>query len=200
MKTMNSNKLLELLQHEVKLIILQANKWNQLPLELLQYQPGENKWSIAQVIQHLNFYSRHYIPAIEKKLHYNNYVVSTEFKPGWLGDYFTKLMQPSADNTITKKMKAPKNAAPVAVPDAKAELYEFISHQHQLLNILSIAKNVDLNKTRVSTSLSSLIKLKLGDTFRFFVAHEQRHAVQVNNILEAIRHPAHEKNLPLQQV
>ena len=55
MKTMNSNKLLELLQHEVKLIILQANKWKQLPLELLQYQPGENKWSIAQVIEHLNF-------------------------------------------------------------------------------------------------------------------------------------------------
>lgn len=200
MKTMNSNKLLELLQHEVKLIILQANKWKQLPPELLQYQPGENKWSIAQVIQHLNFYSRHYIPAIENKLHYNNYVVSTEFKPGWLGNYFTKLMQPSADNTIAKKMKAPKNATPVAVPHAKTELDEFISHQHQLLNILSIAKNADLNKTRVPTSLSSLIKLKLGDTFRFFIAHEQRHAVQVNNILEAIRHPAHEKNLPLQQV
>ena len=109
-------------------------------------------------------------------------------------------MQPSAGNTIAKKMKAPKNATPVAVPNSQEELDEFISHQHQLLNILSIAKNVDLNKTRVPTSLSSLIKLKLGDTFRFFIAHEQRHAVQVNNILEAIRHPAHEKNLPLQQV
>jgi len=200
MKTINSNKLLELLQHEVKLIILQANKWKQLPAELLQYQPGENKWSIAQVIQHLNFYSRHYIPAIESKLHYNTYVASSAFKPGWLGDYFTKLMQPSAGNTITKKMKAQKNATPVAVPNAQQELDEFISHQHQLLNILSIAKNVDLNKTRVATSLSSLIKLKLGDTFRFFIAHEQRHAVQVNNILESIKHPAYERSLPLQEV
>lgn len=200
MKTINSNKLLELLQHEVKLIILQANKWKLLPAELLQYQPAENKWSIAQVIQHLNFYSRHYIPAIENKLHYNTCVAATEFKPGWLGDYFTKLMQPSADNTIAKKMKAPKNATPVAVPHAQEELDEFINHQHQLLNILSIAKNVDLNKTRIPTLLSSMIKLKLGDTFRFFIAHEQRHAVQVNNILATIKHPAHERNLPLQQV
>lgn len=200
MKTMNSDKLLELLQHEVKLIILQANKWKQLPAELLQYQAAPDKWSIAQVIQHLNFYSRHYIPAIESKLHYNTYVTSSVFRPGWLGDYFTKLMQPSAGNTITKKMKAQKNATPVAVPNAQEELEEFINHQHQLLNILRIAKNVDLNKTRVPTSLSSLIKLKLGDTFRFFIAHEQRHAVQVNNILESIRHPAYERNLPLQEV
>lgn len=200
MKLINSNALLEILQNEVKTIILQANKWKLLPAELLQYQPAENKWSIAQVIQHLNFYSRHYITAIENKLHYHTSTAASEFKPGWLGDYFTKLMQPSPNNTIAKKMKAPKNAMPVAVPDAQAELDEFINHQHQLLNILGIAKNVDLNKTRIPTSLSSMIKLKLGDTFRFFIAHEQRHAVQVNNILEATRYPMFDRKLPLQEV
>jgi hypothetical protein len=28
--------------------------------------------------------------------------------------------------------------------------------------------------------------LKLGDTFRFIIAHEQRHFVQIRNTLEAV--------------
>jgi uncharacterized damage-inducible protein DinB len=187
----NSNALVESLLADVRQILLQANQLKQSPLLLLQKQPAPGKWSVAQVLEHLNFYSRHYITAIEQKLHLNQSDPDIDFHPGWLGNYFTNLMKPKEGNNISKKMKAPKNALPSAQPDAKEMLDEFISHQHHLLSLLQIAKTANLEKIRIPTSLSKFIDLRLGDTFRFFIAHEQRHFVQIETILKSLK-PASE--------
>ena len=181
----NSNALLENLQADTRQIILQANQLLQLPSAALQQQPVPEKWSVAQVLEHLNIYSRHYVNAIEQKLHLNQTEPNVSFSPGWLGNYFTNLMKPKADNTIAKKMKAPKNSIPSTQPDAAKMLQEFIQYQHQLLNLLQIAKSANLEHIRIPTTLSKLISLKLGDTFRFFIAHEQRHFLQIQNTLTA---------------
>ena len=183
---MYSHTLLEQLQTDVREVLLQAQQLQHLPNHILTREPAPGKWSIAQVLEHLNFYSRHYILAIEHKLHLHQTEPQVKFTPGWLGNYFTNLMKPGADNTISKKMKSPKNALPSVQPDAKLVLDEFINHQHHLLNLLQLAKTADLNSIRIPTSLSKFIALKLGDTFRFFVAHEQRHLIQIKNVLMSI--------------
>lgn len=183
---MYSHTLLEQLQTDVREVLLQAQQLQHLPNHMLTREPAPGKWSIAQVLEHLNFYSRHYILAIEQKLHLHQTEPQVKFAPGWLGNYFTNLMKPGADNTISKKMKSPKNALPSVQPDAKLVLDEFINHQHHLLNLLQLAKTADLNSIRIPTSLSKFIALKLGDTFRFFVAHEQRHLIQIKNVLMSI--------------
>ncbi len=116
-------------------------------------------------------------------MHLNQSGPNTDFTPGWLGNYFTKLMKPNESNTISKKMKAPKNAIPSAQPNIKVVLEEFIHHQHHLINLLQIAKRANLDYISIPTSLSRFISLKLGDTFRFFIAHEQRHFVQIESVL-----------------
>lgn len=180
----NSNALLDSLQTDVRAILLQANQLKHLPVHLLQQQPTQHGWSVAQVLEHLNIYSRYYIAAIEQKLHLNQSGPNTLFTPGWLGNYFTQLMKPREDNSIPKKMKTPKNAFPSEQPNAKTMLDEFISHQHHLLNLMQISKTASLDYIRIPTSLNKFITMKLGDTFRFVVAHEQRHFVQINNILK----------------
>ncbi|HEX4957436.1 MAG TPA: DinB family protein [Lacibacter sp.] len=186
----NSNSLIESLLADVRELILEAEQLKALPASVMHLQPKAHQWSVAQVLEHLNIYSRFYINAIEQKLHLNQSDPNTDFTPGWLGNYFTNLMKPGADKRITKKMKAPKNAVPSAQPDAQKMLEEFINHQHHLLNLLQIAKTANLDYNRIPTSLSKLISLKLGDTFRFFIAHEQRHFVQISNVMKAL-HPAH---------
>jgi hypothetical protein len=182
MKKINSQKLIVVLEEEVRQVLLQAIKLKNEPAKKILMQPAPGKWSIAQVLEHLNIYSRHYMDAIEKKLHHHETHTSQFFYPGLLGNYFTGLMKPGVNNLIAKKMKAPKNAIPSAKPDATATLEEFIAHQHHLLKLLQIAGSANLNSIKIPTSLSSLLKLKLGDTFRFFIAHEQRHFVQIDNI------------------
>lgn len=189
MKKINSQQLLDSLQADVRQIILQACQLQHLSTEYLERQPDPNGWSIAQVLEHLNFYSRHYIMAIEKSIHLNQSRPGEYFSPGWLGDYFTRLMKPGADNSISKKMKAPGNALPSARPEARQVLDEFIQWQHQLITLLQISRSVNLESIRIPTSLNKMLKLKLGDTFRFYLAHEQRHFVQIRNILKVFHLP-----------
>lgn len=188
MKQINSNTLLELLQNDVRELLLQCTQLQHTDPALLIQQPTEGKWSVAQVLEHLNIYARYYIIAIEQKLHLNQSGANLVFTPGWLGNYFTQLMKPAADNSLKSKMKAPSNAVPSAQPSAQAMLNEFITHQHHLLNLLQIARTANLDYIRVATTLSKLITLKLGDTFRFFIAHEQRHFLQIENTLKDL-HP-----------
>jgi uncharacterized damage-inducible protein DinB len=189
MKSINSNQLLETLKSEVRRVILEGEQLKNLSPALLEQAPAAGRWSIAQVLEHLNLYSRHYIPSIEKSLHFHPGAPQETFKPGWLGNYFTNLMKPAVNGTIRKKMKAPKNGLPSPQPNSKQMLEEFLQHQHQLLNLLNIAKKANLGNTRVPTSLSSWITLKLGDTFRFFVAHEQRHFIQIENCIKELQQP-----------
>ena len=182
MKPINSNELINSLQADLREIILMANQLERYSATELEKEPEPGKWSVAQVLEHMNIYSRYYLDAIEQKLHLNSSEATTEFRPGWLGNYFTGLMKPSKGNRVTRKMNAPKNARPSQQPDSQKVLKEFLEHQHRLLHLLEICREANLD-TRIPTSLTALIKLKLGDTLRFFIAHEQRHFVQIGNAL-----------------
>jgi uncharacterized damage-inducible protein DinB len=186
MKAINSQVLLDTLMADTRQLILEANKLQHLPAALLQVSPAPGKWSVAQVLEHLNFYSSFYLKAIEEKLHHHQASANSIFKPGWLGNYFTNMMKPTDACTVKNKMKAMKSATPMPQVDAKAALVQFITDQHTLLNLLQIARTADLNRLRVPTSLSKMLTFKLGDTFRFFIAHEQRHRVQWENVLKEL--------------
>jgi DinB superfamily len=152
--------------------------------QLLQ-QPAAGGWSLAQVMEHLNVYCRHYLPLIELAIKQGSGVRNT-YQSGWLGEYFTKLMQPLPDGTITKKMQAPANAKPVQALNALEVKHEFEHHQHHLIKLLQEAHRADWQKVRIPTSLSQWIRLRMGDTLRFFVAHEYRHLLQMQRILKQV--------------
>ena len=150
--------------------------------DLLNQQPALNSWSIAQVLEHLNFYSRSYHARVAEKLSAAG-TQQTAFKSGWLGNYFTKMMQPKKDGAVVNKMSAPKDSRPAEVLDGPAVVGEFIGHQQELLKLLDTGKDISV---RVPTSISSLIKLQAGDTFRFLIAHQQRHLAQARRAAKAL--------------
>lgn len=179
--------MLEQLQADVRQLILAAGYLQTESNGILTRQPGAGKWSVAQVLEHLNSYGRYYLPAIEKSMTGDVLPATTWYKAGWLGDYFTRMMRPGTDGKISNKMKAPKDHTPVLVPDAKAVLNTFMDQQYTLLNLLEEAKMKDIGKIRTPVSISRFIKLKTGDTFRFLIAHQQRHFVQISYTLKQIK-------------
>jgi hypothetical protein len=183
----NSNALLDDLMADVRQILLEGAKLENINALTMQQQPSPGRWSVAQILEHLNFYSHFYLKAIEDKLHQNPHKPSEYFNPGWFGNYFTNMMKPTENETIKNKMKALKNATPPLEIDGHKALRQFIHDQHNLLNLLRIAKSSNLGKIKVPTSITKLISLKLGDTFRFFIAHEQRHILQIKNTLKQIK-------------
>jgi hypothetical protein len=158
----------------------------QLPAELLVKQPEPGRWSVAQVIEHLNTYGRFYLPELQKAINAHNGTATGYFVPGWLGGYFTNSMRPKTDGTITHKMKTVKNHNPAPALDGTKVLQEFEQQEITLLQLLDKAKQVNINRIRIPVSIMPLLKLKMGDVFGFIIAHHQRHFVQIENTLKAI--------------
>ena len=186
MKNLDSKKFLETLKAETRQYILTLNRLRQEDPENLLEQPSTDKWSVAQVLEHLNTYSRYYLPLIASKINENREKPERVFESGWLGSYFIKSMLPKAGK-VTNKMKAPKGHRPVSDLDNKVVLDEFEKHQQHLLQLLEKAENRNLNKIRIPISISWFIKINLGDTFGFLIAHQQRHFVQIANTLNAVK-------------
>jgi len=149
----------------------------------LNIRLSENSWSILECLEHLNRYGKFYIPEISKRIE-NSDTKSTEmFNSGILGNYFAKSMLPKEKlNT----MKTFKSMNPIHGKLDKSVLNEFIDQQKQAITLLNEAEKLDLNKVKTSISISNLIKLKLGDTFRFVIYHNLRHIEQARRVLNNI--------------
>jgi hypothetical protein len=187
MKRVQAVALLESLQADTREIMLAATYLLKEDPNTLIQPPAQGRWSVAQVIEHLNSYGRYYLPAIESALHAQPGKHEDTFKPGWLGDYFTRTMLPGKNGQVANKMQAPKDHRPQAGIHGKPVLDTFLKQEQLLLELLERAKHANISRIRIPISLSKLVKLKLGDTFRFLVAHHQRHFVQVKNTLSEVK-------------
>lgn len=147
----------------------------------LHYRNDENSWNILEVIEHLNLYAEHYLPEIEHKLAKAQKSQVKEFKKGILGAYFSKSMLPK-DNL--NKMKTFKDKNPIGKLLNSSVIEDFIKHQEKIIILLNISMLYDLEKIKIETSISRLIKINLGDTFMFYSNHIQRHFVQIENYLK----------------
>ena len=149
--------------------------------EILNFRPSENSWNILECLEHLNFYGKFYLPEIENRISESKFpAVKSDFRSGILGNYFAGLMLPKEK---LNKMKTLKISNPIHQLLDKSVIEEFITQQNKMLDLLEKARTVDLEKTKTSISISKLIKLKLGDTFRFVIYHDLRHITQAENIL-----------------
>jgi len=192
MKKYNTEELLETLEQQTGTILNSAvQQWQMINPALFKQQPAPAAWSAMQCLGHLNAYGRYYLPAIEKAIDIartKRKTVNTIFTPGWLGNYFTKLMLPSENAIAVKKIKAPKDYTISNEGSSDEILAEFIAQQEKLLVLLHQARRIDLNKIRIPVSIAKFIKLKLGDVFMFLIAHNIRHIKQAERAMETAKH------------
>ncbi|MDQ3279562.1 MAG: DinB family protein [Bacteroidota bacterium] len=185
MAKFKSEDLLNELITDVRRIKESASFFQSTDQTKLAYSPDKAKWSVVQILEHLNAYSRHYMPLLERELSVtsqgNN---SAWFEPGFWGEKFTKSMKPTNVYQIKNKMKAMKAYTFSNNLNIETVLKEFMGHQDKLVQLLELAKQRDLNTIRIPITLTKLVKLKIGDMFRFLIAHEQRHMIQARNTLK----------------
>jgi uncharacterized damage-inducible protein DinB len=181
-----SEELLNELISDVRRIKQSAEFFEHSDQTKMAYSPDKQKWSIVQILEHLNAYNRHYLPLIEKEIAIVTHNNSAWFESGFWGEKFTKMMKPNNVYKVKNKMKAMKAYTFSNNLNIDTVLHEFMGHQETLLRLLEISKGRDLDAIRIPITLTSLIKLKLGDAFRFLIAHEQRHMLQARNTLREV--------------
>lgn len=182
MEAVNKIQLLQTLEDQVEAHLQTAvGTFQNLPENKLLLPAANGGWSVAQCLEHLNYYGNFYLPHVQNGLKKAESVPdSVTFKSTWLGSYFTKMMNPT---TGKKKMKAFKEYNPPENLDARQTVAEFIRQQEMLLTLLRKSHSADLNKIRIPVSIAKFIKLKAGDVFQFLIAHNERHLQQAKRNL-----------------
>jgi hypothetical protein len=162
--------------------IASAKKFKCLPENDLNFKKEKNDWSILECLEHLNLYGMFYLPEIEKQLSKsNNRNDNTTFKSGIIGNYFANLMK--VDKGI-KKMKTPKDKNPANSNLSVTTIDRFLEQSEKLKSLLLQSKKANLTKVKTAISLTKLIRLRLGDTLRFIVYHNERHIIQAQRTIK----------------
>lgn len=147
----------------------------------LNLKPNEYAWSILECIEHLNLYFDYYIPVIRASIEQSSSKPKEDtFKAGVLGNYFTNIIKWSPKMS---KMSSPKDKTPSTHDLSPEVLNRFITSNEELIRLLDVAKEVNLTKTKTPISISTWIKLRLGDTLRFVIYHNERHITQAQQVL-----------------
>ncbi|CAN5503926.1 DinB family protein [soil metagenome] len=178
----NKDELLSELINLTEKAITAVKKFKTLNATQLNLKNTSVQWSVLECIEHLNLYGDFYLPIIQNQLlgtsRRGNFPI---FKAGIIGNYFADLMK--IDNGKIQKMKAPKDKNPVDSSLSITTLDRFLKQAQLLQTLLKQAYTADLTKIKTTISLTKFIKLRLGDTLRFYVYHIERHIVQAEKMI-----------------
>lgn len=178
----NSKELIEELILITETAANAARKFKTLSTEQLNYRAAPGKWSILECLEHLNRYGDFYLPEIEKRiLEQQGKTYSPVFRSGIVGNYFANLMRPQQGQV--KKMATPKDKNPLHAALSITVIDRFIKQQERMVSLLRMARAVDLTRTKTAISLTKMLKLRLGDTFRFVIYHTERHMLQAAQVV-----------------
>lgn len=177
----DAKQLIDDLKNRTEEIIREVRKFEPLNEAQLNWKAHPQSWSILECLEHLNLYGDYYLPELQRRITKASKTSRpTTFKSGLIGNYFALMMLPREGKV--KKMKTFKDKDPINSNLTAQVITRFLQQQETLLQLLEQARSVDLNKVKTSISISRLLKLKLGDTFRVVVYHNQRHLLQAQNV------------------
>ncbi|RIV23699.1 DinB family protein [Fibrisoma montanum] len=156
----------------------------------LLLRPDPAQWSIAECLEHLNTYSRYYVPRIALAIRdgeQRQRLATPTFDSSWLGDYFVRMMEPPAEGKTGARYKAAAKHRPASNLNPETVRLECIQQQEHLWDLLQQAQHVDIGRLKIPISLTRWIRLSLGDVLRFVVVHEQRHLLQAQRVLHTFQ-------------
>ncbi len=183
---MDSLQLIADLSKTLRQQIDRTNIIRQLPAEALLQRPAPGKWNAVEVFEHMNLSSGVYLNGLGSEFEKGAgaFSFNSEFKPGWLGNYFTNAMRPRANGDISWRMKTMRMFDPPRNQGASTQsLDRFVQMSERFIALLNRAKRTDLNRLRVISTLGPLVRFKAGDAFRFPIAHQERHFQQIERVL-----------------
>lgn len=180
---MNKLDLINTLIIDTQQVKKEAEAFQRLDSEELNHKPGPDQWGVLECIEHLNIADAHYIGQFDHKLEDAPESTQSEFKSGWLGNYFVKMIKPKPDGTIPSPMKTLRKFVP-QVNVQYDTLSKFLEDQDKIIEALERSKSLDLNKVKITSAIGPIVTFRLGDAFRFLIGHNQRHIIQAKRVLE----------------
>lgn len=178
--------MLDELAKETEAIITFAESLQKLSPAQWTWKPNPKRWSVAECVGHLNIFGEHYLSRSAKAMQGSKPLAqpAQNFKSGYWGEKLTNTMKPLPDNSIPSPMSTLGKFDPSKKNRVNANtLNTFIQQRKDMLAQIKQAGNCDLEGLRITSTLGPIIRFKLGDTYRFMVAHDQRHILQMKKVM-----------------
>lgn len=182
---MKRSELIQSLIKDTHAVLQEVKELETLGHEVLSQRAEPDRWSVIECIEHLNIADGHYLTLFHQKLPNAKASDREDFKSSWFGNYFVKMMKPKPDGTIPSPMKTMRKFDP-EVKVHEDTLSKFKDDQLELLRFLEMAKGLDLQKIKMPSAIGAVVTFRLGDAFRFLIAHNQRHMIQARNVLKKL--------------
>ena len=177
----NRSELIVNLKDQINRTTADVVSFRSLSPDRLNYKKTTESWSILECLEHLNRYGDFYLVEIEKQiLTAPKSPQALVFNSGILGNYFAEMMLPK--NGRVKKMKTFKKMDPANSNLPITVLEKFLKQQERMLSLLEMAGEVDLTRITTGITLTSWLRFRLGDTFRFTINHIERHVEQAKRV------------------
>lgn len=148
----------------------------------LAWSPPDGGWGVGQIVAHLATTNESYLDRLASALHEARRRSGGGPLPPWRPSFFGRLLIRSLDPSSTRRVPTPRAWRPH--PQAPADaLPRFLESQRRLAALAEAAEGVDLNRARLSSPASRLVRLNAGDALRTFVVHGWRHLAQIDRVL-----------------
>ncbi|HET7228530.1 MAG TPA: DinB family protein [Longimicrobium sp.] len=154
--------------------------------------PGPGRWSVGQVVNHLNISGSSYVERLEPLLadaRAHGLRDRGDFKPSLVGGFLVRSMEPPP----RKRFKAPRiwrPAEPGPALDRERELARLHTLHDRVEALIRVADGLDLRRIRIASPVSGLIRMNAGDALNLLLTHERRHLHQLRKVTEEAGYPA----------
>ncbi len=181
---MTNVEFLTALRSENQLLMTFAEQLREVPERSLNRPPTYGGWNVTQCLDHMNRATELYLNQIEGKLEQLRPVSKPYYKASFLAAYAIKSQEPTDTGVIKNKMKTLK----AFVPEGELRPYEVLVRFRENLSrfevLVDLLETKDLRSFKVTTALGPILKFYIGDALRFVHAHNRRHMLQANRILD----------------
>lgn len=157
----------------------------------LAWRPAPGKWSIAEVVAHLNRTGRIYLDEVAHALaeaRARGLADRGDWRPSLVGGWMTKSMEPPPRIRIPAP-RIFRAAEGVPPPDGARELATWRSLHLEMEERIREAAGLDLRRARVVSPVTRWVRMNAGDALALVLAHERRHLWQIRRIVESAGFP-----------
>lgn len=147
------------------------------------WRPAPERWGVADCFEHLVTTDAAYFPRVAAVLAADPTpeparaaaLRAAPYRPTWFGRWFV--------GAAGKGGRPIRARGPFVPPPARADAPErFIAQQAELRALLEAASGRDLRALSVTSPLTRLLSLRLGECLTMLVAHQERHLAQAERV------------------
>ena len=169
-----------------------ATRFAALSPEQLGWRPAPESWSAGECLDHLVRTHGLYLESIDRSLAGSRFpsVPGVGFESGPIASRFVRWLGPDSP----RRLKTTRLFKPAAVePGGTVEtglVGRFVEQQRDIVSAIDRCRGVDLQRTKVSSPASDLLRFRLGDALRLMVEHNKRHLKQAEAVLASAGFPS----------